>query len=835
MKKLYSFAFFFLIFVVKGFSESLYIVGGDAAFGGWSLGSAAAMTHNNNKYVWIGDVNAGTEFKFLKTNTAWFPAYTAKNKDEAVERDGGSFGIQLCDGEGCDNKFVFSQSGKYKIEVELGDSPTMTVTWLGEYGELYMVGTAIADDWDLNNATKMTYADGKYTWVGDLISGNGSDPGQLKFITSNDDFYPAFVASSNNELVNLNSDGDPYPYGLFYCGDEYCGNDNKFKFSSGKYKIEVILGDDPKMTVTRLGDYGSDLYMIGTAIPGRWELEKAIPMKYADGKYTWVGDLIYHDEDYNTNESTQSTRGELKFITSNDDFYPAFVASEADKEVDSGGGSYDLSYCGDEYCGNDNKFKFLSGKYKIEVELGNSPKMTVTRLGDYGMLYMVGDAVSDGWEPGGAQDMTYADGKYTWKGQLSGGEFKFLTTNTGLLPSYVSADADPGQSSKSIKINSGPQDFNLKYRDKANELSVNDYTFEIDGTVYSGEYEICVQLGTNPTVTITKKTKAGIPNELYINGDIVGWDATKSIEMTKDGNPAGVFTWTGSLPHGELKFLTVSPSEAQSSTNPWFPCYVATNGLSVVRMADNSVFKMEYRTEGTQNDVTDYKFFFYKGEYTLTVNLNGKTPKLTVNGTIDNLDINTNELSLIGNAVVGSRAKFTPVPCNGKRVFVYTGKMKCGQTNTFRFAWEPNEWPGMVAMGGHLTECTFDEPMSMVYIPSDKWDNAYDWRFYIDGAENEVRDVVIRINIMENVNDMTMTITGKAEDEVNYNFSAMYDNTSGKNIIIDGVEGDYSVTYMNGELISGTNDYTNDLNFTVPCNGIYVVKANCISKKVLIY
>ena len=60
MKKLYSFAFFFLIFVVKGFSESLYIVGSDAAFGGWSLGSAAEMTYTNtnNKYVWIGDVNA---------------------------------------------------------------------------------------------------------------------------------------------------------------------------------------------------------------------------------------------------------------------------------------------------------------------------------------------------------------------------------------------------------------------------------------------------------------------------------------------------------------------------------------------------------------------------------------------------------------------------------------------------------------------------------------------------------------------------------------------------------------------------------------------------------
>ena len=721
MKKLYSFAFFFLIFVVKGFSESLYIVGGDAAFGGWSLGSAAAMTHNNNKYVWIGDVNAGTPengdtgFKFLTTNTDWTPAYvSASNGLEVSLGEAMELTLRTNENETTvgDNKFVFSESGKYKIEVELGNSPKMTVTRLGDYGELYMVGTATAGGWNLNNATKMTYADGKYTWVGDLYhdedyNTNESAPGQLKFITSNDDFYPAFVASSNNELVNLNSDGDPYD--LSYCGDEYCGNDNKFKFSSGKYKIEVELGTSPKMTVTRVGNYG-DLYMIGTAISGGWDLEKAIPM-------------------------------------------------------------------------------------------------------------------------------TYADGKYTWKVQLSGGEFKFLTTNTDWLPSYVSAYADAEQSSKSIHINSGSQQFNLKYRDVANAGSVNDYNFKIDGTLYSGEYEICVQLGTNPTVTITKQPKADIPDKLYINGDIAGWDATKSIEMTTDGNPAGVFTWSGSLPHGELKILTVSPdeAEAQSGTNPWFPCYVATNGLSVVRKADNSVFEMNYRTEGTQNDVTDYKFFFYKGEYTLTVNLNGETPKLTVNGTIDNLDINTNELSLIGNAVVGSRAKFTPVPCNGKRVFVYTGKMKCGQTNTFRFAWEPNEWPGMVAMGGQLTKCTFDVPMSMVYIPSDKWENAYDWRFYIDGAENEVRDVVIRINIMENVNDMTMTITGKAEDEVNYNFSAMYDNTSGKNIIIDGVEGDYSVTYMNGELISGTNDYTNDLNFTVPCNGIYVVKANCISKKVLIY
>ena len=833
MKKLYSFAFFFLIFVVKGFSESLYIVGGDAAFGGWSLGSAAAMTHNNNKYVWIGDVKAGTPgygdtgFKFLTTNTDWTPAYvSASNGLEVSLGTAMALTLRTKDNEETvgDNKFVFSQSGKYKIEVELGNSPKMTVTRLGDYGELYMVGTATAGGWELGGAQKMTYADGKYTWVGDLISGNDSDPGQLKFITSNGGFYPAFVASSNNELVNSNSDGDSYD--LSYCGDKYCGNDNKFKFSSGKYKIEVELGTSPKMTVTRLGDYG-ELYMVGTAIADDWELNNATKMTYADGKYTWVGDLI---------SGNDSDPGQLKFITSNDYFYPAFVASEADTEVDSGGGSYKLLYCVDGNDG-DNKFKFSSGKYKIEVELGTSPKMTVTRVGNYGDLYMIGTAISGGWDLEKAIPMTYADGKYTWKVQLSGGEFKFLTTKTKVLPSYVSAVADESKSSKSIQINSGSEQFNLKYRDDANAGSVNDYNFKIDGTLYSGEYEICVQLGTNPTVTITKQPKADIPHKLYINGDIAGWDATKSIEMTTDGNPAGVFTWSGSLPHGELKFLTVSPSpsEAQSGTNPWFPCYVATNGLSVVRMADNSVFEMNYRTEGTQNDVTDYKFFFYKGEYTLTVNLNGETPKLTVNGTIDNLDINTNELSLIGNAVVGSRAKFTPVPCNGKRVFVYTGKMKCGQTNTFRFAWEPNEWPGMVAMGGQLTKCTFDVPMSMVYIPSDKWENAYDWRFYIDGAENEVRDVVIRINIMENVNDMTMTITGKAEDEVNYNFSAMYDNTSGKNIIIDGVEGDYSVTYMNGELISGTNDYTNDLNFTVPCNGIYVVKANCISKKVLIY
>ena len=251
MKKLYSFAFFFLIFVVKGFSESLYIVGSDAAFGGWQSdgngpSSSAKMTQiNNNKYVWIGDVNADTEFKFLKTNTAWFPAYTAKEEDKDVG-EGGPFDLQYCNNNDCDYKFKISASGKYKIEVELGNSPKMTVTRLGDYGsDLYMIGTAIPGRWVLEKAIPMKYADGKYTWVGDLIyneeeSGNTEEPpGQLKFITSNDDFYPAFVASSNNELVNSNSDGGSYD--LSYCGDEYCGNDNKFKFLSGKYKIEVEL------------------------------------------------------------------------------------------------------------------------------------------------------------------------------------------------------------------------------------------------------------------------------------------------------------------------------------------------------------------------------------------------------------------------------------------------------------------------------------------------------------------------------------------------------------------------------------------------------------------
>ena len=226
MKKLYSFAFFFLIFVVKGFSESLYIVGSDAAFGGWQSdgngpSSSAKMTQiNNNKYVWIGDVNADTEFKFLKTNTAWFPAYTAKEEDKDVG-EGGPFDLQYCNNNDCDYKFKISASGKYKIEVELGNSPKMTVTRLGDYGsELYMVGTAIADDWELGGAQEMTYADGKYTWVGDLISGNDSDPGQLKFITSNDDFYPAFVASEADKEV----DSGGGSYDLSYCGDEYCGN-----------------------------------------------------------------------------------------------------------------------------------------------------------------------------------------------------------------------------------------------------------------------------------------------------------------------------------------------------------------------------------------------------------------------------------------------------------------------------------------------------------------------------------------------------------------------------------------------------------------------------------
>lgn len=59
--------------------------------------------------------------------------------------------------------------------------------------------------------------------------------------------------------------------------------------------------------------------------------------------------------------------------------------------------------------------------------------------------------------------------------------------------------------------------------------------------------------------------------------------------------------------------------------------------------------------------------------------------------------------------------------------------------------------------------------------------------------------------------------------------------SDGKHVMIENVDGEYSVTGLNGESHSGVASGGGPVDVEVNCNGVYVVTANCLSKRVLVY
>lgn len=156
-------------------------------------------------------------------------------------------------------------------------------------------------------------------------------------------------------------------------------------------------------------------------------------------------------------------------------------------------------------------------------------------------LYIIGDATPGGWSLDNATKMNSVTGEaggFVWVGDLSVGNYKFVTTNKGFLPSY-NKDANA-------------QTLKLLFREKDSDP---DMQFSI---TQSGNYRIAVNL-INLTIT-TEMTKGPKYNNIYFVGSFTNWGFVK---MRQDPVNSFVFrygavlNWNGG---GEFKFGTADGS-----------------------------------------------------------------------------------------------------------------------------------------------------------------------------------------------------------------------------------------------------------------------------------
>jgi len=255
------------------------------------------------------------------------------------------------------------------------------------------------------------------------------------------------------------------------------------------------------------------LYLIGDATPNGWDADNATEMKpiaSVPKGFTWTGAL---------------TPGNFKFITTLGSFAPSYNKGADDTELYLRE-SFDDSY--------DEQFTITEGgTYTINVNL-ITLTISITRGQgpEYTALWFVGNPTGWNFEP---MTVDLLDPFiFHYNGDLSaGGEFKIATVQE----SWDGVFFRPA-------VDHTPEGLNL---DVVKWAGDPDYKWNITGGVYK------ITLDTrNMKIDIAPFTPYPM---IYLVGDAtsIGWDIANSLPMNATADPY-VFTWTGALQAGELKF-----------------------------------------------------------------------------------------------------------------------------------------------------------------------------------------------------------------------------------------------------------------------------------------
>lgn len=256
-------------------SSTLFMVGA-ATPNGWDNTNATALQADANDattFIYEGLLKAG-ELKFITQQGQWLPSYQKGTDDQHL--------VLRTDDSQPDEKFVIAESGIYTITLNLLDL-TITIEKMDQtpYNELWIVGDATPNGWNIDNPNKMLQ-DPSDSFI---FSFNGMlNAGDFKIPTSIGDFgCDYYMPLTNNPdisetTVQLVTGGDP---------------DNKWHISeAGPYKIQLNLRD-LTIAITPFVPY-TKLWIVGDATPTGWNIDNPTEM-IADPSdpnvFTYSGDL----------------------------------------------------------------------------------------------------------------------------------------------------------------------------------------------------------------------------------------------------------------------------------------------------------------------------------------------------------------------------------------------------------------------------------------------------------------------------------------------------------------------------------------------------------------
>lgn len=157
-------------------ASKLYMIG-EATHGGWSWDAATeivADADNDNLFVWEGELARGT-FKAAREKNFDAPFYRPASSGVTVSKSGASANAMVYT-TGPDDQWEVTEAGNYRLTLDT-EAMTFEAVYLGgdeKARPLYMIGSATAGGWSLDEATELTAVsdkEGVYTWTGTLKQG----------------------------------------------------------------------------------------------------------------------------------------------------------------------------------------------------------------------------------------------------------------------------------------------------------------------------------------------------------------------------------------------------------------------------------------------------------------------------------------------------------------------------------------------------------------------------------------------------------------------------------------------------------------------------------------
>lgn len=356
------------------------------------------------------------------------------------------------------------------------------------------------------------------------------------------------------------------------------------------------------------GNYPASLYVLGDATPAQWTTDDAIRMvTVEDGVYEYTADL--------------TEGGRLRFVTTYD-FAPGYGPAMASTIVGDNPnetylelttGIHELEYRND-YTSPDKSFKVTAaGRYKFRVDItGEKPVVEVSDAtgqpdqyaSHFEAIYAIGDATNAGWLIENAilvPETSFDSGVYKTIMYLKTFEnfdgLKFMVARKWNNRMYVSA-----QPEQTVE---GLGEYDLKYT----TTNDDDWKFAVK---LDGLYEVTVDVNT---MKMTIADPTSYPVQLWAVGDaLVSEWSFKDENVLVNTGEEGVYSWTGDLREGELKFYNGDTFAAVA--------YGSENNGTLLQEGDLAIVILG-NDDNKFNVAADQA-----GNYTLTVNL--KTMKLNV-------------------------------------------------------------------------------------------------------------------------------------------------------------------------------------------------------------